>query len=337
MTTSEEKIVDMRAVWRCLLMFMPFFVMALWSGDPLWTNALVTASATLVGLERFGMAPLGVLLHQVLIALLFLVLLFARQSPWLFVFCCAASAALMLAITAYGRRLRSLGTFIFVPALYLACEAADGCAPAQFASRAIQWLPYLLAGVLPVLLLSMIEHGQRYMPQESGVARHFLRLCPPVSFGEKQAIVWPMVTIAVSVSAAAALVMYWHTGHPQWVVWSAASVVTGDLLTARKKYRDRVLGAVVGVSIGLLLGILLPHSHALGAVFGMLACSTIFVFPRYIVGFGVRCTCSACALLLANQAIPEALGRLVNVALGGVIGVLFVYALHLLALSVRDR
>jgi hypothetical protein len=60
------------------------------------------------------------------------------------------------------------------------------------------------------------------------------------------------------------------------VIWSAASVVTGDAASARRKLNDRLLGAFVGVPIGVTLGFLMPHNGTI-RISGA-ACSDMTVF-----------------------------------------------------------
>jgi hypothetical protein len=52
----------------------------------------------------------------------------------------------------------------------------------------------------------------------------------------------------------------WRLVHGQWMIWSAASVISGDLTSGRQKLRDRMAGALVGVPPGIGAGILLQHS-----------------------------------------------------------------------------
>ena len=55
-------------------------------------------------------------------------------------------------------------------------------------------------------------------------------------------------------------VMVWRLVHGQWMIWSAARVITGHLTRGRQKLRDRIAGALVGVPAGIGAAILLPHS-----------------------------------------------------------------------------
>ena len=51
-------------------------------------------------------------------------------------------------------------------------------------------------------------------------------------------------------------------------------------------------------------------------------------FRRYVVAFGMRCACIACAGWVASGAAEIALDRVVNVMAGGVVGMAFVLIVH---------
>ncbi len=323
--------IDRRALYRCMLVLLPLICVTLMSGDLYWQHALIPASATLVGLERVGLAPLGILGQSILILLCFVALLFAQEIPIFFVACCALLAALSVALTWYAQRLRSLGTFIFVPALYMACEAAHGSLPAQYPELVYSWLPYILAGVVPVTLLAAADHAQCATQDARSLVRHYLKFHMHKPLGPSMAAGLSVAAVTLSVAVAALFVVSLHPENPQWIIWSAASVVTGDWVASRQKLCDRLLGALVGVPIGVLLGILLPQAPLVGLFLSVVSCATVLVLRRYVVSFGVRCACAACAIVIAHHALSAASERFVNVALGGLIGAGFVFALNLLS------
>ncbi len=141
------------------------------------------------------------------------------------------------------------------------------------------------------------------------------------------------VVVALAVGAAAILVERYHIDHGQWVIWSAASVVTGDVVTARAKLRDRLLGAVVGVPAGAIVALTVPHDHVLSEFAAVAARLTLVSFKRYSLGFGVRCAFIAAAFVIADQPTVAAGARLDSVVLGGAIGFMFVLGVHAIATS----
>ncbi|BEV72133.1 FUSC family protein [Paludibacterium sp. THUN1379] len=329
--------IHLRQAGRCLMVLMPVLLLWVISGDALWLRAAVMAVATLIGVERAHLAPAGVLLQALAVTMGFLLLFFALQQPVLFVLGCGLMAAAAIGLSAFGRKLRSLGNFVFIPALYLACETAEGLVPAQFAAHAWHFLPYMLISMLPVLLLSLIEHHRRGRQQAAGMWRHYLCWRHQRDAGEAMPVAAAMLAVGLAVACAAALVEWQQLGHGQWVVWSAASVVTGDVLSSRRKLRDRGLGALIGVPLGIGIGSLLPHTPVMYALVALASVTTLVSFHRYIVGFAARCTCVACALILLNESAMVASERLVNVLLGGVIGLGFVLLVDRLLPAPRIR
>jgi len=119
------------------------------------------------------------------------------------------------------------------------------------------------------------------------------------------------------------------------MIWSAASVVTGNAVSARHKFRNRLTGAVVGVSFGVVVGLLIPHASFLRVLDVFAAMLTLICIRPYTLAFGARCACAAMAFVLAGQ--PWIFGgeRLLNVATGSAIGLLC--ALTASAIAARTR
>jgi len=321
--------VDWRQARRCLAVLLP--VLLLWgvSGDMQWLRAAVVTVATLIGIERVQLAPSGVLLHGMAISIGYLLLLWALTMPLAFVIGCALLAAGAIGLSAFGRKLRSLGNFVFIPALYLACETAEDGAPAQYLALGLRLLPYLALCLAPVWLLALFEHRRRR--SEAPLWRHHAQLRFLRDAGVKMPVAEAMLAGGLAVACAAAWVEWRHPGHGQWVIWSAASVVTGDVLSAKQKLRDRGLGALLGVPLGIGAGALLPHHPAVYALIALGAVMTLVSFRRYPVGFAARCACAAGALTVLNAPAGVAAERLINVLLGGAIGFVLVLAVNGLA------
>lgn len=291
------------------------------TGDENWLLASLVTISLFIGIERVGLAMLGVLAQTAAIGAGFLLLSFAKSSPPTFVAGCAMLAASAVALSLAGARLRSLGNFVFIPSLYLACETADAHV------STLQLIPYLGAAALPVFVLSYIDIVRRTPARRRLRALMNWRrpgdLGPAASPGDAAAAV---TAVTLAVASAASLVEWRALAHGQWVIWSAASVVTGNAAMARSKLRDRGLGAFTGVAIGLVLGSLLPHGTLVYAVLALASALTLVTFRQYVPGFAARCACIACASWIAGQSTTIATERVVNVLLGGLIGVAFVVA-----------
>ncbi|WP_186374329.1 FUSC family protein [Roseomonas gilardii] len=127
---------------------------------------------------------------------------------------------------------------------------------------------------------------------------------------------------------AASLVEWQALDHGQWVIWSAASVVTGEAGAEHLKLHDRAIGALVGVPGGIVLGWILPHTTSVYGISVVAGLLTLMAFRRYVVGFGARCVCIALALTVGRHSMFVAGERILNVILGGEIGLACVLALR---------
>ncbi|MBV6322429.1 FUSC family protein [Duganella violaceipulchra] len=314
---------------RAALALVPMLLLVWWTGDKVWLQATVVTMSTFIGMERCGLAPLGVVLHGMAILFGFMGLLWAQAYPPLFVLGCVALATAAIALTTHGAKWRSVGNFTFIPAVYLACESGEGVPADALLAHGLAFLSFAMAALLPTLALSAAlqarEHGAW-----SGYWRQLRR---NIDLGGSKPWKAAALTVALSVGCAAALVQWHHLGNGQWVIWSAASVVTGDAGSARIKLRDRVVGALVGVPLGILASQFIPHnlfSFCLASVASIL---TLVGFRRYVVGFGLRCAFSALTIVIAGNAASIAAERLINVLIGGTIGIAFVLAVHTAALD----
>jgi len=330
-----DRAVDIRTLVRALLVLAPPFAAALGTGDPMWMQAALITVSVFIATEQTGLAPLGVALHGLAVVAGFLILLAALPFPSVFAVLAAAMAAGAVLLTARGHKLRTLGNFTFIPALYLAVELGEPGSSSAFI-RGIEFLPYAVLAILPVLMLSAREHGREREPHIHGVS-HFRLLCrrgadhgTAVPCGEAA------IAAALAVAAAALLVEWLHVPRAQWAVWSAASVVTGEVATARRKLADRMLGALVGVPVGVVCALVAPHATVLLRLAEIAIVLTLVAFRVYRVGFGARCACVAFALTFAGQWAGAA-ERVANVVFGSSIGLTFVLAAHAIAIAMREH
>lgn len=314
---------DLPTLGRTLAVCAPTIALYGATGDARWLLASIATVSIAIAVERVGIAPLGALAQSAAIVAGFLSLSCALSAWPAFVAGCATLAAAAVALSRCGARLCSLGNFVFIPSLYLTCEAA---AAHHSATRLV---PYLGAAMLPAIALSGVQawrnapaaHRLHALARWRG-ARELGR--PAASSDAAQAI----VAVALAVAAAALLVEWRHIDNGQWAIWSAASVVTGDAATARVKLRDRGLGALAGVPLGLAAGHALPHGALVYTLATLASVLTLVAFRHYATGFGARCACIACASWVAQQSTAIAAERVVNVLAGGLIGIACVLATH---------
>jgi hypothetical protein len=137
----------------------------------------------------------------------------ALSTPPAFVGATAAIAAASILVTTKGHKLRSLGNFTFIPALYLACETAERAPRGVLFDRGLAFLPYMAAAMVPVIVLAVAEHVRDRDPGISHI-RHLARVRRRVaddgvaaSFGEA------MVAVTLAVACASILVEWRHLDH----------------------------------------------------------------------------------------------------------------------------
>jgi hypothetical protein len=329
-----ETVIDGRALGRAMFALVPLLVLALVSGRPGWLAAAIVPVAMLIALDHSQLAPLGVFAHALAISAGFVILMASLAHPLLFVVATVLLGMGSVLVTAGGSALRSLGNFTFIPALYLACESGEGVARQALIPRSVEVLPFLLIAALPILLVASVEH---FRSRETGqpTLAHFAKWTRLSPNSERNACIELVITVALAVACAAALVEWRHVDHGQWMIWSAASVVTGNAVSARQKFRNRLTGAIVGVSFGVAIGVLLPHALLVRGLIVFAAMLTLVCIRPYTLAFGVRCACAAMAFVVAGQ--PWIFGgeRLLNVATGSAIGLLC--ALTASAIAARTR
>ncbi|AUT66669.1 FUSC family protein [Paraburkholderia terrae] len=326
--------IDGTALVRVLAALFPLGVLALVSGKPEWLEVSLVTVSTAIAVDRSRLAPLAVIAHGIAIGAGFMVLMASLASPPLFVGATALLAMGSILVIARGSELRSLGSFTFIPVLYLACESAEGVRQAALIHRGFETLPFIWTAFLPVLLIASIDHYRQHRPEVSWVS-HFTKWSTRADIGDRVPYVEAMIAVTLAVGVAAALVEWRHIEHGQWMIWSAASVVTGSAASARLKFRHRITGATVGVPAGILAGLLVPHDAFSRDLIVLAALLTLVCIRPYVLAFGTRCGCAAMAFVVAGQPWTFASERLINVVLGSAIGLLFTLAVHVIARRVK--
>ncbi|WP_147309995.1 FUSC family protein [Paraburkholderia sp. BL6669N2] len=257
-------------------------------------------------------------------------------KPALFVIASVLLAMGCVAVTAAGTEMLWTGSFTFIPVLYLACVTANdanGRNLAQLGLLGLNTLPYLLCAALPVILHAIISYRANRCVDRSN--SHGWLAVRQVSETPSPGYFEGIIAAGLAVGVAASLVEWHHVHYAQWLVWSAASVVTGDVATARAKWKDRMMGAMVGVPAGMLVGILMPHAALLPDVLTAAIVLTLVAFNQYVVAFGTRCALHAVAIIVAGHAIFSADDRAIDVAIGSIIGIVFVLGTNLIARSLK--
>lgn len=322
---------------RSILCVSPWVVLLLITQNGIWLSATLVTMSTMIAQDRLDLTPFGVALHGVAIMCSFAILTATYAIPPLFVVFCMVLAVGSISLTAKGRSLRTLGNFTFIPALYLTVEMAEKTAPNQMMAQAIAYLPYLCAGVLPILVLSALR---KMVFDNHGIARacrFTMKWSFRDDFGDRVQILEASLIVALAVGLTTVFVEWGDISHGQWVIWSAASVVTGEAGTERHKFRRRTIGVLVGVPLGILLGFLSPHTPATYSFSVIAAFLTLIAFRTYLVGFALRCAFIALALTVSNQTVFVAAERVSNVIAGGIVGVICIFGVRFAAKAIFPK
>ncbi|MFM0327402.1 FUSC family protein [Caballeronia glebae] len=298
---------------------LPFVALALATGNALWMKASLLAIATTIAEDQLALRPLGVVAHGLAIIAGTYVLLLAELVPAFFVVACMLLAACVILLASRGSKFRALGNWTFIPVLVLANELHGGRTVDALLHAAPAWLPYLLVALAPAVVSAHIRSRGKSAARWSNLD----------DFGERAPFGEDLAAMLASVGIAAAMVVYARMDNAQWVIWGAASIVTGSVDTARTKLRNRAWGVIAGVPIGIVLGrFVVPHSGMAVTLATLAAFLTLVAFQRYVVGYFFRCVFVALAIMLANQSAADAFERLTHVLAGGAIGIVCVLGAH---------
>ncbi len=300
------------AIARALVVIGPLVVAYLLTREPALVNLCLLTVSLLIPALKLRLSPAAVIVQYLVIVATFTVLFLAAPIPPLFVALAAVTGFMAAAVTRFGTLLRTLGNWVFIPAVYLALDIREGAL-----GEAALWQAGVLLGLSPVglALVCAVQalDGRRWTLDRSEI------------FGPPSGD-WlvPAVATAAAVFAAAVLVEMFDIREGQWLIWSAASVVVGDLSASTGKLKLRAMGALVGAPLGLLIGWTLPVSEV-GYSFCVLgAMLTLIAFSRYVIGFGARCFFIALAAAFAGTGSGIAAERVENVLIGGAFGLVAV-------------
>ncbi|MFG1228883.1 FUSC family protein [Xanthobacter wiegelii] len=300
------------AIVRALVVTGPLVIAYLFTREPALVNLCLLTVSLLIPALKLRLSPSAVIVQYLVIVATFALLFLAAPIPPLFVVLAAVTGFMAAAVTRFGTLLRTLGNWVFIPAVYLALEIREGAL-----GEAALWQAGVMLGLSPVglALVCAVQalDGRRRTLDRADI------------FGPPSGD-WlgPAVATAAAVFAAAALVEVFDIREGQWLIWSAASVVVGDLSASTGKLRLRAMGALVGAPLGLLIGLALPVSEV-GYSFCVLgAMLTLIAFSRYVIGFGARCFFIALAAAFAGTGSGIAAERVENVLIGGAFGLVAV-------------
>lgn len=305
---------DGPALLRGCVALAPGWLLYAFTGRALLLTGGLLTIALLIGVERCQRSLLLLLVHALLLAVSIGAFVAVEEAPPLFVLLCGIYGFLSLWIVRLGARWASVGSFTFIPALYLSLEL-------QAAGRTLAEDLRLLAVALPLAAGSVLVASVALPPRGWTLGwRHW-----PLEPGQRRRLGRQAMGRALAVMVTAVAVSLAQPPFGQWVIWSAASVATGEVTAARRKGLDRLVGALVGLPAGALLALLLPPSpplHALGIGLTLL---TLVAFRDYRTGFACRCGLIVLTAAAAGEGMGIGVERFVLVVAGGAVGLALVW------------
>ena len=258
---------------------------------------------------------LPVILHALIIADCVALLVYLRPHVWLFALAVGVLAAVTVSLTCFGKKLRLLANWIFIPSVYLACEmhfntTTTGRIPAYFLVA--------LAGTLLPLIPGLIRE-KKYHPK-------VVLFWSKIHWGKGLPDAFVVAAgLRCTGFVAARVSQLFNVMHSEWMMWSAVSVSTGEIRSMNRKIRYRFTGAITGLAAGVLLLLIFPLAGQISYVWAMLIPVTLII-PVYKIAFTTRCFLIALAGAGASATSMVEVVRMSNVVAGGLIGAAGGYA-----------
>lgn len=301
-----------RLAWRLGVVIGLYVAVWFFTGNNDVLSLAVLGGGLYIAGEGLGMGYRLVAVHYLLGVTTFVALYLAMGVPWLFAGLCGGLALGVIALTRLAADLRTFGNWIFIPAVYLACELGENRSAADRLAALPDLLLFSLLGPAAVAGL----YFSRRRPPSKTLADLLTKLGNPNFRWKRQA-----AAAFASVVTVAGVAMAFDLPHSQWMIWSSLSTIAIDLPASHARLRDRAVGACLGCPAGLVGGLLVPHTRFTFALATLAILLTLVSFRTYRLGFAFRCAFTALAAVVAGGSLDIAEERVVNVIAGGLIGV----------------
>ena len=334
--------------WNSLILavvsLLPIFIGFLWLHEPLLFNVGLVTISLFIPIDRTQTGLYLTILQFVLIWACFTLLFFTFEQPYLFVLLCAAMGFSVIYFTRYDSNLRTLANFIFIPAVYLACEIHASTPQTAIKAIYTQFVLLMPIALVTILILAVAMHllAHHKLSNRFPSGWMFKPFTQRILHGETCGKIesnWlkPAAAIFLGTLIAASFVAFKHIPHGEWIIWSTAAVITADIGSSKKKMQDRLIGLVIGVPLGFFVGQFLPKTTITYSLAVLALMLTLVAFNKYRVAFGSRCFFVALASYIATATPKIALERIENVILGGIIGLASLYITHAMAANFSKK
>lgn len=247
--------------------------------------------------------------HYLATIVAFSLLYFAYSEKVLFVIITALIALFTILITQRGGKLRTLGNYIFIPAVYIGCELRMHITEGDLIPQYMHFLELTLICLLSHIAVHLLFKDK--LNEDFGL--------PEVNWFR------PSLIILISVTLATSSALLLHLEHLQWAIWSSASVILASFDQTKIKVEHRITGLIIGVPLALALIQILPKSEVIYIISLISAVLTLIAFKNYTLAFTIRCFLVVIVAGMGNFAIQASEERIESVLLGGAIGVICSY------------
>ncbi|KTS73511.1 FUSC family protein [Pantoea stewartii] len=309
--------INLSKIYAAIINLLPTIMLYSVFSDENWQQAMLVSISTFIVQDRLKSSPVMVIIHSVMISVCFLAFINVVNHAFLFSVICSSTAAFTLRLAGWGNNLRVAGSFTFIPALYLAFEFNKNL-PDNFSyTCTLPLLLYIWVATLPTLVLSFFHQWRVFMRSRSLVYRH-----KNPELGEKLEYKSPLIACAIAVFLCSMIVESEHILQGQWLIWSAVSVITGEIKNSHRKYQSRAIGVAAGGLAGMLIGTALPHNAFLIETGAIVTVLSLVSFKNYTLEYFIRCTSVAFVVTLLDEQTSLIFTRAFNVLVGGLTGVL---------------
>jgi Fusaric acid resistance protein-like len=301
-----------------LIVASPFLIAYMATSDRNFISVCFIALCLYVPAARTRVGPVTTIVSFLLTIAALIVFVAASASTLLFAVSVAVAALLVVAFELIDPVLRTVGNFIFVPAIFLTCHLVQGddASLTQNLVAILKLSPLALAVGLLYSTYKMTGSDPSAPPLRESTGRSTKRR----HYSAENLA--PLIAAPVAVFGTTFANFDIGVPSAQWVIWSSLVVIMGDPAAAYEKARSRTIGVLVGVPAGIAMAALLPVGETIEALLAVGVLLTLTIFKSYVIEYGTRSAFVAAAVITAGNSGILVDARVVDVFAGCLFGVL---------------
>jgi uncharacterized membrane protein YccC len=300
-----SKYIDYRGISLALSAFFPMLVYYLITRDDIVLYLGLISISLVITKDKLHLNLFHGFCHYLAMILAFSILYFSYSYKILFVFLTSLLALFSILITQKGAKLRTLGNYIFIPAVYIGCELRISLAAERVFDEYFHFVKLSLLCLFVHFIIHFLFHEKQ--KEDFGL--------PDANWKRPSFII--LISVAISTSVALLL----NLSHLQWAIWSSASIILTSFDQTKEKLKSRVEGLLIGLPLGLLAITILPENKIIYIIAVVAVFLSLIAFKNYLLAFTTRCFFVVIAASASHAAIEASEARIENVLLGGLIGI----------------